>query len=113
MNAPDPAVMTDLLREHLDPSATCTAVSRSAVGNSQETWILDVDGRGSPNQLVLRRTAAAGPLEWSDRATEVAALGAAAAAGLPVPRVWWWDADGGVLGLSGDGPSARNGPEPG
>ena len=40
----------------------------------------------SPQQLVLRRTAAGGTLEWSDRATEVAALGAAASGRPPGPQ---------------------------
>jgi aminoglycoside phosphotransferase (APT) family kinase protein len=93
----DPAVVTELLRDHLDPAASCRTLTRSASGNSQETWIVDVEGVTEPSRLVLRRRAPAGPSEWTDLATEVAALAAAAAGGVPVPAVRWWEADGGPL----------------
>jgi aminoglycoside phosphotransferase (APT) family kinase protein len=95
--APGTATLTELLRRHVDPRAACARIRRAASGNSQETWIVEIVGIEAPRSLVLRRTAAAGTLEWSERATEVAALGAAAAAGLPVPQVHWWDAEGGAL----------------
>jgi aminoglycoside phosphotransferase (APT) family kinase protein len=94
---PETRTLTDLARLHIDPRAACTEVRRTASGNSQETWIVEIAGLDDPLTLVLRRTAPAGTLEWSQRSTEVAALAAAAAAGLPVPRVRWWDAQGGAL----------------
>lgn len=72
-------------------------MTRAAVGNSQETWFVDVSGIAVPTSLVLRRSAVGGTIEWSDRGTEVEVLTAVAAAGLPVPRVWWWEPDGGSL----------------
>jgi aminoglycoside phosphotransferase (APT) family kinase protein len=97
-DAPDPGLLTELLREHVDRHAICTGLRRTTVGNSQETWIVDISGVEQPSQLVLRRSAAGGTIEWTDRASEVAALDAARRAGLPVPRVWWWEPDGGTLG---------------
>lgn len=95
--APDLAMVTALLRRHVDERAECTAVTRAPVGNSQETWFVDVAGLEAPLSLVLRRTAAGGTIEWTDRAAEVEVLAATAAGGLPVPKVWWWEPDGGAL----------------
>lgn len=95
--APDRAMVRALLRRHVDERAECTAVTRAPVGNSQETWFVDVAGLEAPLSLVLRRTAAGGTIEWTDRATEVEVLAATAAGGLPVPKVWWWEPDGGAL----------------
>lgn len=62
---------------------------RAAVGNSQETWFVDAVTPAGERALVLRRGTGSGALDWTDRAVELAALTAAAAAGLPVPRVLW------------------------
>lgn len=97
MVAPDVSTLTALLQHHVDPAAECVAVTRAAAGNSQETWFLAVAGVEAPTSLVLRRSAAAGTLDWSDRAVEVDVLSAVRHAGLPVPRVWWWEPDGGTL----------------
>ena len=94
---PDLDVLTELLGTHLSPAARCTAISRAPSGNSQETWFVVVDGIDEPRTLVLRRSAAGGTLEWSDRGVEVGVLRAVHAAGLPVPLVRWWEPDGGTL----------------
>lgn len=80
---------TAVLRRHLDVDATCRQVDRGPIGNGQETWFLDVRTPDGDRHLVLRRTAEAGPLEWTDRRQEAAAMAAAADQGLPVPRVHW------------------------
>lgn len=114
--APDVDTITGLLHQHLDPAARCTGISRAPSGNSQETWFLDIDGSDETSSLVLRRSAAGGTLEWSDRGIEVAVLGAVHAAGLPVPLVRWWEPDGGSLDRAyavldrapGSNPDVRN-----
>jgi aminoglycoside phosphotransferase (APT) family kinase protein len=94
----DEAQVTSVLRRHLDPDATCTDLERGPVGNGQETWFLVVDtGRGRTD-LVLRRTAEAGPLEWTDRGAEARAMNLVADQGLPVPRVHWVQPDPAELG---------------
>ena len=113
---PDLDTVTRLLAAHVDPAARCSSISRAPSGNSQETWFVEVEGVDEPRSLVLRRSAAGGTLEWSDRRTEVAVLSATAAAGLPVPRVRWWEPDGGTLERAyvvmdraeGSGPDLRN-----
>lgn len=90
--------VTEVLRRHLDPSAVCEALERGPIGNGQETWFLTVRSGVLPPSLVLRRTAEAGPLEWTDRAAEAAAMATAAAQGLPVPRVHHHTADPDELG---------------
>ena len=80
---------TAVLRRHLDADATCTDVARGPIGNGQETWFLEVTAPDGDRRLVLRRTAEAGPLEWTDRQEEAATMAAVAEQGLPVPRVHW------------------------
>lgn len=80
---------TTVLRRHLDRDATCTDVTRGPIGNGQETWFLEVSTPDGDRRLVLRRTAEAGPLEWTDREQEAAAMAAVTDRGLPVPRVHW------------------------
>lgn len=92
--------ITAVVRSHLGPRARCVEVSRSLVGNSQETYFIQIDGiegEADAVELVLRRSAAGGTLEWSERGIEVSVLAAAHQAGLPVPRVWWWEPDGSAL----------------
>jgi aminoglycoside phosphotransferase (APT) family kinase protein len=92
-----PETLTAVFREHLGPDARCTALSRTPLGNSQETYFVTISGVDGASELVLRRSAAGGTLEWSDRGTEVTVLNAARSAGLPVPKVWWWEPDGSSL----------------
>ena len=80
--------VTPLLREHLGDGLEATAVARVAVGNGQETWLVEARGVRGERQLVLRRTAAAGTLEWTDRTREHTILSALAGRGLPIPRVF-------------------------
>jgi aminoglycoside phosphotransferase (APT) family kinase protein len=77
-----------ILRAHVDPGLEAVSVDRGTVGNSQETWFVEARAAdGEPVQLVLRRTAPAGVLAWTDRAQEYAVLRALAGRGLPVPDV--------------------------
>lgn len=91
-----PEQATTVLRRHVGAGVTCTAVQRGPIGNGQETWFLDVDG-GPADQLVVRRTAEAGPLEWTDRVAEADAMDRVADL-LPVPRIHAVSADGEGLG---------------
>ena len=60
--------VTAILREHVDERLEAVSVARGPVGNGQETWFVDARGGGNGGrQLILRRSAVAGPLEWTDR----------------------------------------------
>lgn len=100
MEAVTTASVTTALRHALGRDVRCTSLTRGPIGNGQETWFVEVVGVDSADRqdLVLRRTAAAGPLEWTDRRAEAAAMASAAAAGLPVPRVHALVEDEAVLG---------------
>ena len=89
----DAATLADLFSRHLGTATTITAVRRSALGNGQETWFVDT----SAGPFVVRRSAIGGPLTWTSRATEFAALDELRSTGLPVPRVLWHEPDGGSL----------------
>lgn len=93
-----PAQVTDVLRAHVDPDATCRSAIRGPIGNGQETWFLDVESPSGPTNLVLRRTAEAGPLELTNRTTEAAVMRAVAAVGVAVPTVHAVVGDPTVLG---------------
>lgn len=94
----DAPTVTALLAAHLDPTLRCERVSRAAVGNGQETWLVDaVDGAGSAVPLVLRRSAPAGVLDDTDRAHEFATLRALSGRGLPIPAVHWLEMSPGAL----------------
>ena len=80
--------VTAILREHVDPGLEAVELTRGTVGNSQETWFVDARAAsGDLVQLVLRRTAPAGVLAWTDREQEYAVLRALEGHGLPVPAV--------------------------
>jgi aminoglycoside phosphotransferase (APT) family kinase protein len=83
-----PDELTPVVRRHLGAGARCVSVTRAPVGNSQETWFIDVERDAARRALVLRRTAE-GPLAWTDRALEFAVLRAVRARGLPVPEALW------------------------
>ena len=79
---------TALLRAHIDPALAVVGVTRGTVGNSQETWFVEArTATGEPRDLVVRRTAPAGVLAWTDREQEYAVLRALGGTGLPVPPV--------------------------
>jgi len=84
------AEATEVVRQHLGPSLVATSVTRASAGNGQETWLVDAGdeaGGGARRSLVLRRTAEAGTLEWTERAAEHRVLRALEGRGLPVPAV--------------------------
>jgi aminoglycoside phosphotransferase (APT) family kinase protein len=86
----DTSVITRLLQKNLDPGLRCESVVRAAVGNGQETWLIDaVDAAGQPRAFVLRRSAIAGVLDDTDRESEFATLRAVEGRGVPTPRVHW------------------------
>lgn len=90
----EPGIVTNLLAEHLDPGLRCETVVRGAVGNGQETWLIDaIDSAGSTRQYVLRRSAIAGVLDDTDRAHEFATLRALEGRGLPTPRAHWLETE--------------------
>ena len=95
---PTPELVTSLLAQNLDAGLRCVGVRRGAIGNGQETWFLDVETDDGPLDLVLRRSAAAGTLTFTERRTEFEVLRALEGLGLPVPRVHWIDETGGALG---------------
>jgi aminoglycoside phosphotransferase (APT) family kinase protein len=81
MESPDPTALARVLGggrvEHLH---------RLSGGASRETWSFDLVGEGAPQGFVLRRDPGA-HAGWLERATEYRLLEAAAAGGVPVPRV--------------------------
>jgi aminoglycoside phosphotransferase (APT) family kinase protein len=93
------SAVTELLRARLDPALECAGLERGPLGNAQETWFVHAVGAGrDERRLVLRRSAAAGTLEHTDRALEFELLGALAAQAFPVPRVHWLETEPSALG---------------
>lgn len=82
-------VVSAVLRARVDPAARCRDLRRGAIGNGQETWFVTVEVPDGTRELVLRRTAEGGPLEWTDRRAEARVMNLAADHGFPVPRVHW------------------------
>ena len=67
----DLQVLSSLFSKFLSRPVVIKSTERSSLGNGQETWFVQtVDG----DKYVLRRTAAAGPLEWTDRESEYEVL---------------------------------------
>ena len=98
MTAITPDLLTPLFRRHLGSGLTVGSVERGPVGNGQEIWFVETSD--PDHLLVLRRTAASGPLTWTDRAAEYQVLQSLAGTGLPIPTVRWADDTGGPLGRS-------------
>ncbi|HEV8575367.1 MAG TPA: phosphotransferase family protein [Dehalococcoidia bacterium] len=73
---------------------------RIAGGASRETWSFDAtwreDGREVRRGFILRRDPDASLLE-TDRDTEFRVMDAVAACGVPVPKMYWLENDGGAL----------------
>lgn len=84
-----PDDVTPILREHLDPALEAVSVARASVGNSQETWVVVAEDEvGAQRELVLRRSAPAGVLAWTERDAEYRVLKALEGRGLPVPEAY-------------------------
>ncbi len=86
------------MRTRLGANVTVEGLKRLPGGASREIWLFTArhpDGRTEP--LVLRRDPPGHVIE-SSRAGEFALLEAAAAAGVPVPRVRWCASDADGLG---------------
>jgi aminoglycoside phosphotransferase (APT) family kinase protein len=87
--APELDAVTAVLREHVDPGLQAVHVERVAVGNSQETWLVDAERPDrTRDAYVLRRSVPAGVLAWTRREDEYRYLTALAGRGLPVPPVY-------------------------
>ena len=85
----EPDAVTRVLASHVDPALRCESVVRAAVGNGQETWLVEASGGSAgPRGFVLRRSASAGVLDDTDRAHEYATLQALQGHGLPTPRAY-------------------------
>jgi len=81
----------------LGSEAELTALDRLPGGASRESWLVRVRHHGTEETLVLRCDPPGHVIE-SSREGEAALLDAAAAAGVPVPRVRWVERDASVLG---------------
>jgi aminoglycoside phosphotransferase (APT) family kinase protein len=75
-----------------------TGLHRLSGGASRETWSFDADGTGGPRRLILRRDAPGIPS--SPMTLEARCMAAAAAAGVPVPRMVAASDDPTVLGAA-------------
>ena len=81
--------MTRIVSEHVDSGLEAVSLERLAAGNSQEIWAVTArDARGGERSLILRRSAAAGVLSWTDRKHEYRVLHALEGCGLPVPLAY-------------------------
>ncbi|MCZ6463621.1 MAG: phosphotransferase family protein [Proteobacteria bacterium] len=84
--------------EGCDPGAlVVTNLRRLAGGASRLLWSVDVELRGERLPLVLRQDPP-GRIVEGGMELEFRLLGAAASAGVPVPRVYWCAPDASVLG---------------
>lgn len=82
------AEATTILREHVEGGLEAVTVTRGTVGNSQETWFIEArSAEGATRELVVRRSAPAGVLAWTDREREFVVLRGLAGRGLPIPAV--------------------------
>lgn len=80
------------------PGRQLVAARRGPVGNGQEIWFCQLDdARDEPCEVVVRRSAASGPLDWTDRAAEFRTLRWLASVEIPTPRVFHFEPDGGRL----------------
>lgn len=85
------------------PGVRVTNFIRMPVGRTQETWFLDAewqeDGGSVAKELVVRRHQAGGPLHvGTDRVTEFKVMKSLESTPVPVPRVYWAEADSKWLG---------------
>jgi aminoglycoside phosphotransferase (APT) family kinase protein len=93
-----PELVTPLLQARLDDRLRCTAVSGGVLGNGQETWFVDAEAPGGAiRKLVIRRSAAGGTQEDTDRSLEFALLDLLRARDFPVPAVHWVETEPSAL----------------
>jgi len=86
-DAPDPAALARVIERFVPGPVEVGDLRRYSGGASRETWGIDaVDGEGASHPLVLRRDPAQ-QTNAANRATEYALLSAAAAGGVPVPKL--------------------------
>ncbi|MBF6556338.1 MAG: phosphotransferase family protein [Acidimicrobiales bacterium] len=100
---PYDAQLADALRRYVgaewERDVAVDGLRRLAGGTAHETWAFDVhDGyRGETHPLVLRRDVDQGMLD-TDLAIEFELLTALRGLGIAVPRPWWCDGSGPLLG---------------
>jgi aminoglycoside phosphotransferase (APT) family kinase protein len=83
---PDPERLAAVVAPVLG-RGTIAALRRLSGGASRETWSFDLVSGEHTHPLILRRDPGSAVVGATERATEFALLGAAEAAGVPVPRV--------------------------
>jgi aminoglycoside phosphotransferase (APT) family kinase protein len=86
-DAPDAAALARVVERFVEGPVEVGGLRRHSGGASRETWAVDAtDRHGIVHELVLRRDPAT-QSSAENRAVEYALLAAAAAGGVPVPRV--------------------------
>ena len=75
-------------------------LARLPGGASRESWVFEAAFPGGRSERLVLRRDPPGHQMQNSRAAEFALLGAAATAGIPVPRVRWCETDPAVLGAA-------------
>jgi aminoglycoside phosphotransferase (APT) family kinase protein len=86
------------LERRIGKPVTVGGLVRLPGGASRETWLFTLGRPGAPDERLVLRRDPAGHASETSRAQEFVLLEAAAAAGVPVPRVRWCESDPSVLG---------------
>lgn len=98
------ARLARFITEQTGQAATVRDLQRMPGGFSYETWRLRAtfsdNGEPATATLIMRKAPRAGLLEPYDASVEFRVLQALAGSGVPVPRVYWCDPTGDVLGTS-------------
>ena len=92
--------LTEVLVDVFGHGTQLVSHHRGPVGNGQETWFCSLATPEGDREVVVRRTAGVGPLQWTDREAEYVALNWLAEKGLPTPTVWHFEPDRGRLDRS-------------
>jgi aminoglycoside phosphotransferase (APT) family kinase protein len=94
------AQLTEVLADVFGSGTKLVSHHRGPVGNGQETWFCALATASGDRDVVVRRSAGVGPLQWTDRRSEYAALAWLSGKGLPTPTVWHFEPEGGRLDRS-------------
>ena len=87
----------EVIRRAIGSDATIESWERGPVGNGQEAWFCEVSSGGKLRSVVVRRTAVSGPLQWTDRQAEFAALRWLEPHAVLSPPVLHFEPEGGAL----------------
>lgn len=103
-NAEAAARLARFIADHTGAPAEVHDLERTPGGFSYETWRLRASwyDRGERHNaaLIMRKAPRAGLLEPYDASVEFRVLRVLQGSGVPVPRVYWCDAEGAVFGTS-------------